>query len=79
MMGSNDHKKLATVIVASLGKHAGESDEGSDKGVDYDSASEEILSAIKDGDPKALTEALKSFYEMCESEEHDDGEDKTED
>jgi hypothetical protein len=33
-------------------------------------ASDEIISAIESKDSRALAEALKAFYEICEEEEH---------
>ena len=38
----------------------------------YKSAAEEVISAIKAEDAAALVEALKSFVEMCGSEDHAD-------
>jgi len=67
-----DNKKKAAMIIASLGpspavpmpEHEAEQD-------GHDVAAQEIMDAIHAKDVSALKEALKSFVEMCESEEQE--------
>lgn len=61
----NDEKKVAALIVGEPSKK----EEGPKEMVGLDAAAEDIISAVKSGDPKLLVGALKSFYEMCEMEE----------
>ena len=62
-------KPLAAIILASAGKGDSKTPEKDDSSDDpgLDSASEEILQAIDDKDPKALKDSLKSFFEMCDT------------
>lgn len=70
-------KPFAALILAQM-KKSGKSDKSSDESYDssndsgdesmeegLNAASEEILSAVSDGDAGALKSALKSFIEQC--------------
>jgi hypothetical protein len=82
MIMNDPRKKMATLIVAKL-KKGGESmkeqpeKDGAEQELNsHEIAADEILSAIESKDAKALTEALKSFVEMCdESEDESETED----
>ncbi len=69
-------KGLAALIIASkkppkadekmLGETEMESEEdGEDENVALETASEEVMAALDQKDPKAFAEALKAFIEMC--------------
>ena len=66
---SDDKKKMATLIVAGLRKPESEPQPQpeSEDTSGHEVAADEILSAVQAKDPKALSEALKSFVEMCMS------------
>jgi hypothetical protein len=68
---AKEGKSLAALIVGGMGKKDLEADiEGSeDSYSEYDTAAEEILSAIKERDSASLSEALKAFFQMCKSDE----------
>lgn len=76
MMMGDDKKNRATVIMAKLSgskeqpekRESNEMGDEVDKSIPLDSAAEEILAAVESKDASALREALKSFYEMCDSE-----------
>lgn len=79
MMMQGDKKKGIAII---LSKMKGEPEEmkkapmneagdETDHEIGYDSAAEEIIKAVESKDPKALKEALRSFVQMCGSEEED--------
>lgn len=74
MMMSDDKKKMTSVI---LGKMKPESEAPGGDEVEVDSspghmaAAEEILSAVKSNDAASLKNALKSFYDMCASEDYE--------
>jgi hypothetical protein len=42
-----------------------EESEESGEGMEYEAAAEDVISAMKSGDAKALAEALRAFVEMC--------------
>lgn len=72
-MAEKSPKGLAALIIASKkppkeempmeGEMEMEDEEESS--VELESAAEEILSAVNNGNPKMLMEALKAFVEMC--------------
>ena len=73
-MAKQSPKGLAALIIASKkpskepeGPIMEMEDEGveEESSVELESAAEEILMAMEQRDPKALTEALKAFVEMC--------------
>jgi hypothetical protein len=65
----NDKKGMATVIMSRL-KDGKEVSVDEQQEVDQlDIAAQEILMALERKDSKQLKEALKSFYEMCDSME----------
>lgn len=70
MLMKPDPNKNATVIMQS-GKAPVENEQnGAEQELDAaDLAAEEILAAITSGDSKALSEALKAHYQMCEASE----------
>lgn len=50
-----------------------ESDEGSDLDL-LETCSQDLISAIHSKDAKGVKEALKAFFEICDSEPHEEGE-----
>lgn len=75
-MADSDKKRspLTIAILAGKAKDAKSGDDEkkdekdggeSDPEMGLDSAAEEILSAVKDGDSEALKDALKSFVHQC--------------
>jgi hypothetical protein len=72
-MAKQSPKGLAALIIASKkpSKEEGpmmemeDEVEDGESSVELESAAEEILMAMEQKDPKALTEALKAFVEMC--------------
>ena len=84
-MMSDDKKKSASLIIGKMGKmsEAPKNEMGAEEDSSYGhmAAAEEIMSAIESKDASALKEALKSFYDMCasdESPEHEASEDESE-
>lgn len=73
-----DKKKLAMII--GIAPHDGEdkepadSDSAGEGSEELESIAEEIIVAVKRDEPKALAEALKSFFEVCDSQPHEEGE-----
>jgi hypothetical protein len=71
-MAEKSPKGLAALIIASKKPAkeempmAGEMEDSEEESsVELESAADEILSAISNGDPKMLMEALKAFVDMC--------------
>jgi len=74
-MAKQSPKGLAALIIASkkpskeegpmMEMEDGVEEEEGESSVELESAAEEILMAMEQKDPKALTEALKAFVEMC--------------
>lgn len=69
-----DKKKIAAVIIAGLKPKGAMPPEGDkpEEGAsddDLETAGSEVLDAIKEGDPKAFTEALKAFCKLCDYSE----------
>lgn|ERR1035437_662269 len=54
------------------GPEGSKADDSEDK-MEFESCADEILSAIESKDASALAEALHAFFELCESEPHDEG------
>ena len=82
-MFMSDNKKKATSIIAKMNgmmdPKKEENGAEQDSSIGQDTAVEEILQAIKSENKVALKEALKSFIEMCDSEEDESEEEpKTE-
>lgn len=84
-MGGGDRKKMASVIVASMGKPSAEKNadaygkmaaepEAPESDVDPGlmSAAEEAMQAIHAKDAGAFAQALKSFFSQCDSAEDDE-------
>jgi hypothetical protein len=70
-----DAKKKATMIVAAMKPSpAPEMPEESHDDMGYESAAEEILQAVESKDAKALSEALKSFHDMCAAADEESSE-----
>jgi hypothetical protein len=85
MLMKDPKKSLAVLISSKMKKpdnmeEASKSENGGedDKSIGYDSAAEEILKAIETKSPKMLVEALRSFNDMCESEEDESESDQQE-
>lgn len=76
-MEEKTKKGLAALIIDTMPKSSKE-DKGEEKkeSSDYDLVAEELLSAIKQEDAAALSEALQSFVSMCGESElsEEDGE-----
>lgn len=69
----DNKKNIALIIAKKMNgdmEPAPESENGNeqDHSIAYKSASEEIMKAVESKSPEALTEALKSFIEMCLSD-----------
>lgn len=74
MFMSDSKKKPASIIVASMGKSAVKAPETADGAMKdsdmaMEAAGEELLAAIESKSPKAVMEALKAAYDLCESQE----------
>jgi hypothetical protein len=75
MLLSDNKKGLSTIIVKRVNGSESYENKPEHEGAEQDysdgirAASEEILSAIKSNDAKALQVALKSFMSMCEDED----------
>lgn len=75
MLMKDPKKSLALLVAKKMSspdmENAPENENGDeqDDSIGLKSAAEEILKAVKSDDPSALIEALKSFYEMCQSDE----------
>jgi len=78
MIMSDDKKKASTLIVSGLGpmKPAPMSEDGAemDDSMAMEAAGEEILAAIASKSPKALMEAFKAAFELCEYSEDEEAE-----
>lgn len=66
-----DKKKIAAVIIAGLkpkGDVPPEGDKAEESGQDSDleTAGSEVMDAMKSGDSKSFTEALKAFCKLCD-------------
>lgn len=82
MLMKDDKNKMASVIVASMGKKPGESEESEmapevdgveqDDSVGMESAAEELLAAVEQKSVKGIVEAFKAMYEMYEAGESED-------
>jgi len=70
MMMSDDKKKQATIIVASMKKPESEPmpEKPSEDVSELEVAADEIMQALERKDSKAMSEALKSFIDMCKYE-----------
>lgn len=68
MMSDDKNKKQATMIIASMAKPNPEmeSEQVPKPEDELSYVAEEIMSAFEKKDAKALAEALKSFYTLCE-------------
>lgn len=68
MMSDDKNKKQATMIIASMSKPKPEmeSEETPSSEDELTYVADEIMSAFEKKDAKALAEALKSFYTLCE-------------
>jgi len=74
----DDKKKMATIIMAKMGKKPEEQEvPQSEDGAEQDdstalkTAGEEFLQAIESKSPLAVAEALKALIELCESPEQE--------
>lgn len=88
MMGPGKSKKIATLIIGSMGSDSKEekpmdycSDEKEESdSVDHDSALEAaakgMISCLKKEDPKGLADAMKTFVHCCMNEMSDTEESK---
>lgn len=89
-MFMKDKNKAVGVIIASMKKkpdgssseetsQSPESDGAQqDSSIGEESAADEIINAVHSKSPKALIEALKSFYEICSQNEEDSESPETE-
>ena len=80
-MMSDNKKNRATLIIAKMSKKPKDSeseyekppmnerDEPVDSSMGLQSAAEELLAAVESKDAKAVMSAMKSFYDMCASED----------
>lgn len=80
-----DKKKAVTTIIASLQPRSGEmhdipseqeqpeQHEEQEEMDQFVAVASEIREAFEQRDDHALAEALKSFFQMCESEPHEEG------
>jgi hypothetical protein len=65
-----DEKGIA-LIVGRLAKKKDDSEEGSseeESGEGYTAAAEEVMEAMKSGDPEGFAKSLKAFVAMCQAE-----------
>jgi hypothetical protein len=75
-----DNKKMATIIMAKMGKKPEDQEPKMEDGAEQDdsmalkTAGEEFLQAVESKNPMALVEALKSLMELCESPEQEEAE-----
>ena len=80
MIMLNDKKKMSSIILSRMkdGKSQDQevkaSEETPEAHDDLSVAAEEIMQAINDKDVPALKAALKSFFDMCDDAEDEDGE-----
>lgn len=68
-MNAIDTKSLSSVILAKMGGDEPQSEPQEEGNPGLDSASEELLSALNEKSPQAITRALKNFVQMCEDDD----------
>lgn len=76
MLMKPDNKKMATLIMAKMGKQPQEAPQSEDGAEMDDSAAlkaagEELMQALESKSPLAVMEALKAAIELCESPEEE--------